>query len=120
MPRVVLAEDDATMVRLLSSLLRMDGYEVEALGRNEDVAVSVERLAPDALIMDVVLAGQNGLDLLKRIRGTATGAGLYIIMMSGLSAREECIRRGADDFLLKPFMPDELIGMLRTHVQAGP
>jgi DNA-binding response OmpR family regulator len=119
MARIVLAEDNDTMVRLLATLLRMDGYEVEALGRDEDVAASVERLAPDVLIMDVVLPGQNGLELLERIRGTEKGAGLYIIMMSGLSVREDCIRRGADDFLLKPFMPDELVGMLRTHLQAA-
>ena len=119
MARIVLAEDDSTMVGLLATLLRMDGFEVEAVGRDENVADSVERLRPDALIMDMVLPGQNGLELLERIRATERGADVYIIMMSGLSAREDCLRRGADDFLLKPFMPEELVGMLHARLQAG-
>jgi len=40
-------------------------------------------------------------------------------MISGLDVKEDCLRRGADDFLQKPFSPDELMGMLRTHLPGG-
>jgi len=107
------------MARLLGTLLRMDGYDVTAVDGDADVADAVERLAPDALILDMVLARQNGLELVEQIRRSAFGGKLYIVMISGLSVRDECLRSGADDFLLKPFMPDELMGLLRSHLPSA-
>ena len=117
MARVVLAEDDATMVQLLGTLLRMEGYEVTAVDGEADVPAAVEQLAPDALILDMLLAGKNGLEVLEAVRKGAIGAGLYILMMSGLSVREDCLRRGADDFVLKPFDPGEIVQLLHAHIQ---
>lgn len=119
MSRVVLAEDDETMVQLLSTLLRMDGFEVQAVGREEDVASAVSRLQPDALILDMLLFNQNGLDVLDRIRSNDGGSELCVIMISGLNVREECMRHGADDFLMKPFMPEDLSNVLRRHLRTS-
>jgi len=115
MARVVLAEDDETMVQLLGALLRLDGFEVEVVQADEDVPSAIQRLAPDMLVLDMVLAKQNGLEILDRIRQMERGRRLYTLMISGLNVREECLRHGADDFLLKPFMPDELTSKLREH-----
>jgi DNA-binding response OmpR family regulator len=119
MARIVLAEDDATMVRLLGTLLRMDGHDVTAVEGNADLAATVESLAPDALVLDMIFAQQNGLDLVERIRRSKVGRKLYVLMISGLDVKEDCLRRGADDFLQKPFSPDELMGLLRTHLPGG-
>lgn len=118
MASIVLAEDDSTMVGLLSTLLRMDGYEVTAVDGDSDVLHTVEDVNPDALLLDMLFAQHNGLELVERIRRSNVGEKLYIIMMSGLSVREDCLRRGADDFLQKPFMPDELTRLLRAHIPA--
>jgi len=120
MARVVLAEDDETMVNLLSALLRLDGFEVETVDPDEDVAAAIERTSPAMLVLDVILPKQNGLEVLDRIRRTEKGARLYTLMISGLNVREECIQHGADDFLLKPFMPDDLTSLLRKHVPDRP
>lgn len=117
MPRVVLAEDDRTMVRLLDVLLSMDGYEVTSVDGHGDLAATLEQTAPDALLLDMVLGSKNGLELVQEIRRTEAGRNLYVLMMSGLSVREECLRCGADDFIQKPFMPDELMGKLRARVR---
>src|SRR5512143_1984206 len=69
MPKVLLAEDDQTMVSLLKTLLKMDGYEVAALDADDDVAAAVRRVRPDVLVMDVMLGDQNGLDVLDALRG---------------------------------------------------
>lgn len=114
MSKIVLAEDDPTMVRLLSTLLTMDGFEVRALGPDEDVAVEVQRERPDLLILDFLLANQSGLDILDTIRSSDSLSSLRVIMISGLNVRDECLKHGADEFLLKPFMPEDLIGLLRT------
>jgi two-component system phosphate regulon response regulator PhoB len=118
MRRIVLAEDDETMVHLLSTLLRMDGFEVQTVGREEEVAAVVRRTEPDALLLDMHLAGQSGLEVLDALRQSELAAHLRIIMISGLNVREDCLRRGADDFLLKPFMPDELLQMLHKSLDA--
>ncbi len=115
MERIVLAEDDRTMVRLLTTLLTMDGFDVIALPPDEDVAAAVGREHPDLLILDFLLASQSGLDILDAIRSAESGDRLRVVMISGLNVRDECMRHGADDFLLKPFMPEELLTLLRPR-----
>ena len=117
MARILLAEDDPTMVQLLGTLLRMEGYEVTSVDGEADLPAVIEQLAPDALILDMIFAGQNGLQIMEVVRKGAIGAGLYVLMMSGLSVREDCMRCGADDFVLKPFDPGEIMHLLHTHVQ---
>jgi len=113
MEKVLLAEDDATMVGLLKTLLKMEGFEVIALDVNSDVAAAVQRERPHALFMDVHLGGQSGMKILQSIRKNRDTANIRVIMTSGLNMRDECIRNGANAFLLKPFMPDDLISVLK-------
>ncbi len=113
MPKVLLAEDDHTMVSLLKTLLKMEGFEVVALDVNADVPAAVLQENPDALLMDVHLGKQNGMDIVQAIRKNPALAEVRIVMTSGLNVKEECLSRGANHFLLKPFMPDDLIKVLQ-------
>ena len=113
MAKVLLAEDDSTMVSLLKTLLNMEGYEVLALDVNADVPAVVEREKPHALFMDVHLGGQSGMEILEAIRKQKDLSDVRIVMTSGLNVKEECINRGANASLLKPFMPDDLIRALK-------
>src|SRR5512142_55878 len=92
MAKILLAEDDETMVGLLTTLLRMDGYEVTALDADDDVAAVVQLDCPDALVLDVHLAGQNGFDVLDSIRRADGKHRVRVIMISGLNVREESMR----------------------------
>jgi DNA-binding response OmpR family regulator len=118
MAKVLLAEDDETMVGLLTTLLRMDGFDVTALDADADVPAAVELHHPEFLVLDVHLSHQNGLDVLDDIRRVNGNHRLHIIMISGLNVKDQALKRGADDFLLKPFMPDELMSALRKNVKA--
>jgi CheY-like chemotaxis protein len=113
MAKILLAEDDATMVSLLKTLLAMEGFQVLALDADADVPSAVEREKPDALFMDVHLGKQSGMTILDAIRQNQDIANTRVVMTSGLNVKEECIRRGANAFLLKPFMPDDLLNALR-------
>lgn len=113
MAKVLLAEDDPTMVSLLQTLLNLEGYEVLAVDVHSDVPAVVAREQPHALFMDVHLGGQSGMEILDTIRRQKQLSGVRIVMTSGLNVKEECINRGADAFLLKPFMPDDLIRVLK-------
>ena len=116
MAKIMVAEDDQTMVTLLTTLLTMDGFDVIALDADEDVPAAVERDCPDVLLLDVHLSTQNGFEILDAIRSSNKRPRLHVVMISGLNVKEECMLHGANDFLLKPFMPDDLIKMLRKNI----
>lgn len=113
MSKVLLAEDDRTMVSLLVTLLKMEGYEVVALDIHSDVPSVVSKEKPEALLMDVHLGEQSGVDIVRAIRKDPANANVNIVMTSGLNKKEECIRSGANHFILKPFMPDDLLKLLK-------
>jgi DNA-binding response OmpR family regulator len=113
MAKVLLAEDDPTMVGLLQTLLKMEGFEVSALDTDSNIPAAVQQQKPDALFMDVHLGKQSGMEILETIRRDHDLANVRIIMTSGLNMQEECLHRGANAFLMKPFMPDDLIRLLK-------
>ena len=113
--KVLVAEDDPTMVNLLKTLLKMEGFQVIAPAADQDVLKAVRDHCPDILLMDVHLSNQNGLEILDSIRKSKDGCDARIIMISGFDVKDECLKRGADGFLLKPFMPDDLIQMIKGN-----
>ena len=118
MKKVMLCEDDITMLRLLITLLEMEGYQVtkvEGLSKADLMEkLTVEK--PDLLLMDVHLRQVNGLDLLQALRQNSIFTNLRIIMTSGMNLKEECLKNGANAFIMKPFMPDELITTIQKQL----
>jgi DNA-binding response OmpR family regulator len=114
MAKVLLAEDDPTMLSLLGTLLKMEGFEVLMLSEESDVTAAVQREKPDVLLMDVRLGNQNGLEILGSIRRNQDLSNVRVVMTSGLNMQDECLGHGANAFLLKPFMPDDLLRVLKA------
>ena len=117
-PKILLAEDDPTMVSLLKTLLKMEGFDIVALHSDADVIQAVKNEKPDLLLLDVHLSHQSGLDILDQLRGADETRKVRVVMSSGASVKEECMRRGANGFLMKPYMPDDLIGLLKQTLSA--
>ena len=115
--KVLLAEDDITMVSLLKTLLKMEGFDVIALQADANVPAAVISEKPDILLLDVHLSHQNGFDIMDALRSSANTAGVRVVMSSGSNVREECMRHGANGFLLKPYMPDDLISILKQTIR---
>lgn len=113
MQKVMLAEDDPTMLSLLRTLLKMEGFETTALGDKEDLLEALRREGPDVVLMDVNLPHGNGIDFLRRIRQDGGLAKTFVIMSSGMPLENECLAAGANFFLLKPYMPDVLINAIK-------
>lgn len=111
--KVLLAEDDYTMVSLLQTLLKMEGYTVISLDAEADVIEAVRKEQPDVLLMDVHLFGKNGLDILQALRKSEDIGNVRVLMSSGSNVKEDCLNLGADGFLMKPYMPDDLFSQLR-------
>jgi DNA-binding response OmpR family regulator len=120
--KVFLIEDDPTMLELLTTLLGFEGFDVFGLAGGEDVLAEVKYNQPDLIIIDIHLrigGGKeiNGIELLHAIRSDFETQNKKVIMSSGVDMRLKCKEAGADGFLLKPYMPDELINMIKEIIE---
>lgn len=113
MPKILLVEDDNTMLSLLQTLLKMEGFATAALGDSEKVIEAVYREKPDVILLDVHLAQGSGIQLLREIRLDPKLDRTLVLMQSGLNLADECKAAGADEFLLKPYMPEILLNTIR-------
>lgn len=118
MAKVMLIEDDPTMVSLLRTLLEIEGFEVHHLDVFQDVTNAVSTVAPDVVLMDVHLKGANGLEILTALRGAPGIVQPKVILSSGMDFRHEAMAKGANEFVLKPYMPDELIQKIKDQLSA--
>lgn len=119
MHKILLAEDDATMISLLKTLLRLEGFETVALQDSDDVLTLVRNENPVVMLLDMHLTQGNGLDFLRQLRADPTISNIRVIMASGMNVYDECMAAGANVFLLKPFMPDTLIRAIREQISAA-
>ena len=117
MTNILLAEDDETMVSLLKTLLTLEGFDVASVDTAEKNLLSrVRNRTPKVLLLDVHLPHENGVDILRALRKDGELADTRVVMTSGMNLKDECIASGADAFLLKPYMPDDLIQILRQYL----
>lgn len=117
MSKILVAEDDYTMVSLLKTLLGMEGYDVvTTLDKKNNFLDVVRQEKPDAILLDVYLGDQNGLDLIRAMRADPQLKDIRVIMCSGINLEAECRSSGADDFLLKPYVVDDLLRKLRALI----
>lgn len=108
--QILLVEDDAGVALVVSDLLRSAGYlvEVESDGNSALAHASASRF--DLLILDVMLPGRDGFEICEQVRRSGyDGAILMLTARSQVGDRVHGLRRGADDYLTKPFDPEELL-----------
>jgi DNA-binding response OmpR family regulator len=118
--KVMLIEDDNTMLTLLRTLLRFEGFEIAQLDNddNPDRILQAMRLEqPEAVLLDVHLRQFNGFELLHLIRQDEDLKNTRVIMSSGMDFSTRCLDEGADGFLLKPYMPEDLIDEIRKVME---
>lgn len=118
--KVILIEDDGNMLCLLQTLLELEGFQVIHYddGTLEGILTAMHAEKPSLALIDINLPHINGLNLLKRIRQDAGLNGMRVLMSSGMDYSSECLCEGADDFILKPFMPDDLIRAIQQTLRA--
>lgn len=110
MHTVMLVEDNREMGRLVRFLLELEGYRVVSTDVYEDVLPLFQETHPDVILMDVYVHGKETIDLIPRVRvlnGRAAAA--VLIMTSARDCYLECLRAGADRFIPKPFLPDQIV-----------
>ena len=115
--RVLIAEDEPDIRDLLAFHLEREGYSVSKCGTGTDALRQIRSSAPDLVLLDLMLPEMNGLEVCRRLRGDPVTASLPIVM---LTARGEEVDRvlglelGADDYIVKPFSPKEVVARVRA------
>ena len=121
MSKIMLIEDDRTMVDLLKTLLSIEGYEVVAFRAGEELFSTIRRESPDVILLDVNLKNlgvrwDSGFDLLAALRADQELCQIGVIISSGMNYHEESKQAGADGFIMKPYMPDDLLNLIKQNL----
>ncbi|MBR2602866.1 MAG: response regulator transcription factor [Clostridia bacterium] len=113
-PDVMVVDDDPNIARLVALYLEKENFAVRTAGRGDDAVNEFSRLPPDLMLLDVMLPGMDGYQVLKAIRRSST---IPVIM---LTARDETFDKvlglelGADDYITKPFDAKELVARVKA------
>ena len=121
MARIILAEDDEISVYMVRSALEDRGHIVGVLPDGSRVLDVVTTKRPDVLILDASMPNKGGLEALREVRARL-GWSLPVLMLTGRTSRNDeelAYRAGADDYLRKPFDPDELAIRIETLLEQG-
>ncbi len=117
MPKILVVDDEASIVNLLTSYLKAEGYEVYTAADGPAGLKAARAFQPDVVILDIMLPGLDGLEVLSRLRRESD---VYVIL---LTARTEEMDKivglsvGADDYVTKPFSPRELMARLKAALR---
>lgn len=117
--RVIIVDDDAEHLALLSEYLKGYGMVVRTFANGEGVLDAVAEVKPDVVILDIVLPRKSGLEILTEIRRSSD---VPVIMLSAKGEHEDRIvglELGADDYLPKPFNPRELLARIKAVLRRG-
>ena len=118
--RVLLIEDEPNIIEAISFILSRDGWEVDTHANGTDAVDKVNRRQPDLVILDVMLPGRSGFDILKELRANAPTAGLPVLMLTARGQtkdRETAQALGASRFMTKPFSNAEVLEVVRSMVE---
>ena len=113
-PRVLVVDDEPPIVELVTGYLEREGWAVKTAGDGLEALEAIESWGPDAVILDLMLPGVDGIEVCRRVRAFSDA---YVLM---LTARSEEIDRivgltvGADDYMAKPFSPRELVARMKA------
>lgn len=112
--RVLVVDDEPDLLEVLERALRQEGCEVHAAASGEAAIRAMEKFEPDAAILDIMLPGLNGLELMRRLRERMPElCVLFLTARDTVEDRVEGITAGGDDYVTKPFSLEEVLARLR-------
>jgi two-component system, OmpR family, response regulator len=115
--RLLVVEDEEDLRRGLEQALREEGYAVDGAGDGTDALYKAETWDYDAIVLDIMLPGLDGLEILRRVRKTKTVPVLLLTARDGVGDRVRGLDLGADDYLVKPFDLQELLARIRALIR---
>ena len=114
---VLVVDDDASLAEMLSIVLRQEGFDSRIVGRGDIALEAFRDYKPDLVLLDLMLPGKDGIDVCKEIRAES---GVPIVMLTAKGDTIDVVvglESGADDYIVKPFKPKELVARVRARVR---
>ncbi|MEQ1888390.1 MAG: DNA-binding response regulator [Alphaproteobacteria bacterium] len=116
---VLVVDDSAETVAMLTDLLEDSGLTVLAALEGDQALATIEKVIPDIILMDAVMPGMDGFETTRRLKRLMAAAQVPVIFMTGLTDTAHIVMgfdAGGVDYVAKPIVPDELIARIRTHL----
>ena len=114
MKLVLVVEDEVPISRVLTAYLRQAGFRVETACDGEKALDRFEALQPDLVLLDVMLPEKDGWDVLKEIRRRSSCPVILLTALGEMHQRVSGLNGGADDYITKPFAPEEVVARVRA------
>ncbi|MBA2307971.1 MAG: response regulator transcription factor [Pseudonocardiales bacterium] len=115
--RVLVVDDDPALAEMLTIVLRGEGFETAVVADGTRALPALRELRPDVVLLDLMLPGMNGIDVCRAIRSES---GVPIVMLTAKTDTVDVVlglESGADDYVMKPFKPKELVARIRARVR---
>ncbi|RYU12842.1 response regulator transcription factor [Nocardioides iriomotensis] len=115
--RILVVDDDAALAEMLTIVLRNEGFDSRVSASGERALADFRDYKPDVVLLDLMLPGKDGIDVCKEIRAES---GVPIVMLTAKSDTVDVVvglESGADDYVVKPFKPKELVARIRARVR---
>jgi two-component system response regulator MtrA len=115
--RVLVVDDDAALAEMLTIVLRQEGFDTRMVTRGDEALDEFRDYKPDVVLLDLMLPGKDGIDVCKEIRAES---GVPIVMLTAKGDTVDVVvglESGADDYVVKPFKPKELVARIRARVR---
>ncbi|MCP5519823.1 MAG: response regulator transcription factor [Verrucomicrobiales bacterium] len=118
--RILVVEDDGKTARFVAQALKSEGFAVDVLDNGDDALAALRANAFDAVVLDIMLAGRDGLSVVRQLRASGNRTPLLLLSARGaVNERIEGLNAGADDYLPKPFVLDELLARVHALMRRG-
>ena len=117
LPKILVVEDDKSISDLISLHLKKNNFEYLVVHNGEDALSHLDNFMPDFIILDWMIPGLSGLEVLRRIRNKQEYKNLPILMLTAKNSEQDKIisfESGLDDYITKPFLPSELIARVKA------
>ncbi|NOT45868.1 MAG: response regulator transcription factor [Acidobacteria bacterium] len=115
--RILLVDDDMPIQRALAPLLRSRGYDVEVAGSGAEALRALDARAPDLVVLDLGLPDIEGVEVCRRIRAVSAIPVIVLSARATEADKVDALDLGADDYVTKPFGPEELLARIRTALR---
>ncbi|RIK10904.1 MAG: DNA-binding response regulator, partial [Acidobacteria bacterium] len=116
-PSVLVVDDDQALAEMLGIVLRKEGYDVATCGDGGRALAMFRELRPDLVLLDVMLPTMDGIEVARQLR---LDSGVPIVMLTARTDTKDVVaglEAGADDYVVKPFKPQELLARIRARLR---
>jgi len=114
--KIVLAEDEPQIARLVEFKLKKEGYEVICKGNGEEALEVIKAEKPDLILLDIMMPVMDGYVVLRRVKEDENLKGIPVVMLTARAQERDVVKGidlGADDYIIKPFHPAELLARVK-------